>query len=108
MRTRANDPPIGMVIVTCGNPLAQVPNTNLMKKAFASVETVVVFEQFMTDTAAMLDGAYPGTINIDEGQWGVFGGPVNVLTSDLESDNGCGSTLYDCLVNIEKVTSEAK
>ncbi|NNV07309.1 molybdopterin-dependent oxidoreductase [Geobacillus sp. C56-T2] len=307
---RANDPPIGMVIVTCGNPLAQVPNTNLVKKAFASAETVVVFEQFMTDTAAVadyvlpvaasfeeedvycssmyhayvnygpklveppgeakpdlwiwtelakrlgfgeafaytreqflnmalrplerhgitlerlraehrvllpvepvpwrhrrfqtpsgkyeftssiarqkgmdgrltimhpaesaetnpllaakypyrlltihplrsnhsqhypllpalqtvrievsadiaaekgladgdrarvyngrgslvgtvrvLERAHPGTINIDEGQWGAFGGPVNVLTPDLESDNGCGSTLYDCLVNIEK------
>ncbi|MBB3868469.1 hypothetical protein HNR78_001352 [Parageobacillus toebii NBRC 107807] len=32
-----------------------------------------------------------------------FGGAVNVLTSDRESDNGCGSTLYDCLVNIEKL-----
>lgn len=312
---RADDPPIEMIIVTCGNPLAQVPNTNRMKKAFASVETVVVFEQFMTDTAAaadyvlpvaasfeeedaycssmyhaylnygpklidppgeakpdlwiwtelakrlgfgdafaytrdqflamalrplerygitlerlktehrvllpvdpvpwhdrrfhtpsgkyeftsatarqkgkdgrlqmmypaeskeanpllaakypyrlltihplrsnhsqhyplipalqavrievaadvaaekglidgdqarvyngrgsvegtvkVLDGAHPGTINIDEGQWGAFGGPVNVLTSDLESDNGCGSTIYDCLVNIEKTMSKA-
>ncbi|WJQ10642.1 molybdopterin-dependent oxidoreductase [Geobacillus stearothermophilus] len=57
-------------------------------------------------TVKVLDGAYPGTINIDEGQWGAFGGPVNVLTSDLESDNKCGSTLYDCLVNIEKVAQE--
>lgn len=57
-------------------------------------------------TVKVLNGAYPGTINIDEGQWGAFGGPVNVLTSDLESDNKCGSTLYDCLVNIEKVAQE--
>nr|WP_225995680.1 MULTISPECIES: molybdopterin dinucleotide binding domain-containing protein [Geobacillus] len=59
-------------------------------------------------TVKVLDGAYPGTINIHEGQWGAFGGPVNVLTSDLESDNGCGSALYDCLVNIEKTVPEAK
>jgi anaerobic selenocysteine-containing dehydrogenase len=47
--------------------------------------------------------AHPDTINIDEGIWKRFGGSVNNLTSDLESDNGLGSTLYDCLVNIEKI-----
>lgn len=47
--------------------------------------------------------AHPDTINIDEGIWAKFGGPVNNLTSSRESDNGLGSTLYDCLVNIEKV-----
>jgi anaerobic selenocysteine-containing dehydrogenase len=47
--------------------------------------------------------AHPDTINIDEGIWAKFGGPVNHLTSSRESDNGLGSTLYDCLVNIEKV-----
>ncbi|WP_394581535.1 molybdopterin-dependent oxidoreductase [Cytobacillus firmus] len=47
--------------------------------------------------------AHPDTINIDEGIWAKLGGPVNNLTSSRESDNGLGSTLYDCLVNIEKV-----
>ncbi len=42
-------------------------------------------------------------INIDEGQWRRFGGSVNLLTSDKESDNRLGSTIYDCLVNLEKV-----
>ncbi|ANB59557.1 molybdopterin-dependent oxidoreductase [Anoxybacteroides amylolyticum] len=51
----------------------------------------------------ILPNAHAKTINIDEGQWGKFGGSVNVLTSDRESDNGQGSTLYDCLVNIEKI-----
>lgn len=51
----------------------------------------------------ILANAHAKTINIDEGQWGKFGGSVNVLTSDRESDNGQGSTLYDCLVNIEKM-----
>jgi anaerobic selenocysteine-containing dehydrogenase len=45
------------------------------------------------------------TINIDEGIWSKFGGPVNILTSSRPSDNGLGSTLYDCLVNIEKLES---
>ena len=48
--------------------------------------------------------AHPGTINIDEGNWQKFGGSVNQLTSDLESDNRQGSTLYDCLVNIKKLS----
>ncbi len=51
----------------------------------------------------ILKMAHPDTINIDEGIWSKFGGPVNNLTSSLESDNGLGSTLYDCLVNIEKI-----
>jgi anaerobic selenocysteine-containing dehydrogenase len=52
---------------------------------------------------SILPKAHPNTINIDEGIWKKFGGPVNALTSSRESDNGLGSTLYDCLVNIEKI-----
>jgi anaerobic selenocysteine-containing dehydrogenase len=53
---------------------------------------------------SILPKAHPNTINIDEGIWKKFGGSVNNLTSSGESDNGLGSTLYDCLVNIEKIT----
>jgi anaerobic selenocysteine-containing dehydrogenase len=52
---------------------------------------------------SILPKAHPNTINIDEGIWKKFGGSVNVLTPSGESDNGLGSTLYDCLVNIEKI-----
>ena len=52
---------------------------------------------------SILKKAHPGTVNIDEGLSARFGGTVNQLTSSNESDNGLGSTLYDCLVNIEKV-----
>ncbi|ETI66207.1 molybdopterin-dependent oxidoreductase [Neobacillus vireti] len=51
---------------------------------------------------SILAGAHPNTINIDEGIWREFGGSVNKLTSSRESDNGFGSTLYDCLVNLDK------
>ncbi|MFE8704088.1 molybdopterin-dependent oxidoreductase [Cytobacillus sp. FJAT-54145] len=51
----------------------------------------------------ILEKVHPNTINIDEGIWAKFGGSVNSLTSSGESDNGLGSILYDCLVNIEKV-----
>lgn len=52
---------------------------------------------------SILPSAHPNTINIDEGIWKQFGGSVNNLTSSSASDNGLGSTLYDCLVNIEKI-----
>ncbi|MFJ5759564.1 molybdopterin-dependent oxidoreductase [Neobacillus sp. NPDC093182] len=52
---------------------------------------------------SILPKVHPNTINIDEGIWKRFGGSVNNLTSSEESDNGLGSTLYDCLVNIEKI-----
>ncbi|WP_462410050.1 molybdopterin-dependent oxidoreductase [Neobacillus sp. Marseille-QA0830] len=54
-------------------------------------------------TVSVLQAAHPNTINIDEGIWRKFGGSVNQLTSSMESDNGLGSTLYDCLVNLEKI-----
>ncbi|WP_242035307.1 molybdopterin-dependent oxidoreductase [Mesobacillus harenae] len=57
----------------------------------------------ITGVVSILKISHPNTINIDEGIWRKFGGPVNMLTSSAESDNRQGSTLYDCLVNIEKV-----
>ncbi|SFB01793.1 MULTISPECIES: molybdopterin-dependent oxidoreductase [unclassified Bacillus (in: firmicutes)] len=54
-------------------------------------------------TISLLKKAHPNTINVDEGIWSRFGGSVNLLTPDGESDNGLGSVLYDCLVNIEKI-----
>ncbi|MGM7684032.1 molybdopterin-dependent oxidoreductase [Cytobacillus sp. Hm23] len=62
----ANDPPIKMVFVTCGNPVTQVPNTNRVKQAFSKVDTIVVVEQFMTDTAQMADYVLPTTTVFEE------------------------------------------
>lgn len=60
------EPPIKMIFVTCGNPLTQVPDTNMVRKAFSSVETVVVIDQFMTDTAEMADYVLPTTTVFEE------------------------------------------
>lgn len=57
----------------------------------------------VTGVVSVGNKMHPNTINIDEGIWSKFGGPVNTLTSSRPSDNGLGSTLYDCLVNIEKI-----
>ncbi|WP_040206687.1 molybdopterin-dependent oxidoreductase [Neobacillus jeddahensis] len=63
---RAVDPVIQMIIVTCGNPLTQVPNTNVVAKAFSSVKTLVVIDQYMTDTAALADYVLPTTTAFEE------------------------------------------
>jgi anaerobic selenocysteine-containing dehydrogenase len=56
----------------------------------------------ITGIVKILKKAHSKTINVDEGNWKAFGGSINLLTSDETSDNGLGSTLYDCLVNIVK------
>ncbi|MGG0717561.1 molybdopterin-dependent oxidoreductase [Robertmurraya massiliosenegalensis] len=62
----AKDPEIKMIFVTCGNPLTQVPDTNVVKKAFSSVDTLVVIDQFMTDTAELADYLLPTTTAFEE------------------------------------------
>jgi anaerobic selenocysteine-containing dehydrogenase len=74
------------------------------EKGFLENDKVRVFNDrgAITGTAKVMKKAHNKTINIDEGNWRAFGGSVNQLTSNEPSDNGLGSILYDCLVNIEK------
>jgi anaerobic selenocysteine-containing dehydrogenase len=53
------NPPIKMIWVERGNPVTQNPDTNLVLKAFRSVDFRVVVEQFMTDTAREADLILP-------------------------------------------------
>lgn len=62
----ASDPPVKMIVVTCGNPLTQVPNTNQVKEAFTSVDTLVVIDQYMTDTAELADYVLPSATVFEE------------------------------------------
>lgn len=62
----AKDPEIKMIIVTCGNPVTQVPDTQVVEKAFSSVDTLVVIDQFMTDTAMLADYILPTTTAFEE------------------------------------------
>lgn len=62
----AVDPEIKMIVVTCGNPLTQVPNTNEIRQAFTTVDTLVVIDQFMTDTAELADYVLPTTTVFEE------------------------------------------
>jgi anaerobic selenocysteine-containing dehydrogenase len=50
-------------------------------------------------------GQHRRTIKIEQGWWGSKGHAINSLTSNRFSDIGTGSAQYDCLVNLEKVSS---
>lgn len=71
---------------------------------FIEGESATIFNDRgrLSGVIKILKRAHPKTINVDEGQWHKFGGSVNLLTPDDNSDNGQGSILYDCLVGIEK------
>ncbi len=61
-----NDPPIKMAFVNGANPLNQSPDTHSVKEAFEMIDFVVVFEQFMTDTAEAADVVLPVTTFLEE------------------------------------------
>ncbi len=48
---RLADPPVRLVWVTCGNPVAMLPESNTTAAALRSREFVVVADSFLTDTA---------------------------------------------------------
>ncbi|WP_406621209.1 molybdopterin-dependent oxidoreductase [Bacillus atrophaeus] len=74
------------------------------EQAVQDGDVVVVFNErgCLEGKAKIMKQAHPKTINIDEGMWSAFGGSVNTLTKDTNSDNGMGSTLFDCLVGMKK------
>lgn len=59
-------PPIKMAFVTRGNPLTQLPDTNRVEEAFSTIDTLVVIDQFMTDTAELADYILPCTTVFEE------------------------------------------
>ena len=62
----ASEPPIEVIIVSRGNPLTQIPNTNLAEEAFQKAGTVIVLDQYMTDTAEAADYVLPTTTVFEE------------------------------------------
>jgi len=53
------DPPLKLAWVERGNPLAQNPETALVREAFRSLDFRVVVDQFLTDTAREADLVLP-------------------------------------------------
>jgi anaerobic selenocysteine-containing dehydrogenase len=52
-------------IVLGGNPLVTMPDTNAFRDAFKRLPLLVVYEQFMTDTAALADYILPATTHLE-------------------------------------------
>lgn len=63
---RAQDPPIKMIAVTCGNPATQVPDSLKVREAFQGAEFVMVVDAFLTDTADLADLFLPVTSPFEE------------------------------------------
>ncbi len=56
---KASNPPLKMIWVERGNPIAQNPDTKTVLKAFKKLDFRVVVEQFFTDTALEADIVLP-------------------------------------------------
>ncbi len=56
---KASNPPLKMIWVERGNPVAQNPDTKAVLKAFKKLDFRVVVEQFFTDTALEADIVLP-------------------------------------------------
>ncbi len=62
----ATDPPIRMVWVTAGNPVAMLPDSSVVKHALASREFTVVVDSFMTDSARAAHMVLPTTTMLED------------------------------------------
>lgn len=62
----AANPPVKLLFIACGNPALQAPDSNAIAKALEAIETVVVIDHFMTDTAMLADLVLPATYFLEE------------------------------------------
>lgn len=82
------DPPIKLIFITAGNPLAMLANSSLVKKAFQSVDDVIMVEHFLNDTADVANLFLPATTFLeDEDLVGSYGhnwiSPLNPVIEPL-------------------------
>ncbi|OQY52517.1 MAG: hypothetical protein B6230_02515 [Desulfobacteraceae bacterium 4572_89] len=63
---KAKNPPIKAVFVSSGNPLVQSPNLVTTVREFSRVGFKVVFDHFMTDTAAHADIVLPAASVLEQ------------------------------------------
>ncbi|NYB50965.1 MAG: molybdopterin-dependent oxidoreductase [Methanobacteriaceae archaeon] len=79
---KTDDPPIKLIFITAGNPLAMLANSTKVKKAFESVDYIIMVDQFLNDTADLADLFLPATSFLeDEDLAGSYGhnwiSPIN-------------------------------
>lgn len=63
---RMQDPPIKLIFITAGNPLAMLANSSLVKKAFQSVDDVIMVDHFLNDTADVANLFLPATTFLED------------------------------------------
>jgi anaerobic selenocysteine-containing dehydrogenase len=59
-------PPVNLIFLTAGNPVAMCPNSWKVKKAFESVDFVIMVDQFLNDTSETADLFLPATTFLED------------------------------------------
>jgi anaerobic selenocysteine-containing dehydrogenase len=82
------EPPVELIFVTAGNPLAMLPDSSKVAEEFAKIPFKVVSGHFMDDTAQSADLILPATTFLEEcdivaGYGHSFIGPVNQAIEPL-------------------------
>lgn len=90
-----HSPPIKLIFITAGNPLAMLANSSKVKKAFESVDYVIMVDQFLNDTADLSDLFLPATSFLeDEDLVGSYGHHwISPITPVIEPQGECKSEL---------------
>lgn len=88
-------PPIKLIFITAGNPLAMLANSIKVKKAFEMVDYVIMVDQFLNDTADVADLFLPATSFLeDEDLVGSYGHHwISPLKPVVEPQGECKSEL---------------
>jgi anaerobic selenocysteine-containing dehydrogenase len=61
-----SDPPVRMVWITAGNPVAMLPDSRTVERALATREMTVVVDSFLTDTARAARVVLPTTTMLED------------------------------------------
>lgn len=112
----ATDPPVRMVWVTAGNPVAMLPDSHTVKRALETRELTVVADAFLTDTARAAHVVLPVTTMLeDDDLVGAYGHhwlgevrPVVPPPDGVKTDYAIAQALAQRLGLAEHFTDEAE
>jgi anaerobic selenocysteine-containing dehydrogenase len=60
------DPPVRVAVIDNGNPVSQLPDSRTVARALSSIDTLVVLDAFLTDTAELAHVVLPTTTMLEE------------------------------------------
>ena len=89
-------PPVKLIFLTAGNPVAMCPNSGKVKKAFDSADFVIMVDQFLNDTSQTADLFLPATTFLeDQDLLGAYGHHiVSPLNPVIGPQGECKSELW--------------